>query len=114
MVVSLVVFLPRPAPLHWFWIAAVAGLQALRLWVLASLGPYWTTRILTLPDAPLVRRGPYRFLRHPNYIVVVGEIVCLPLAFGEIWVAVVFSVLNAGMLAWRIAVEDEALAARRR
>lgn len=111
--VSLVVFLPRPPSLHWGWLGVFIVLQALRIWVLASLGPYWTTRILTLPDAPLVRKGPYRFLRHPNYVIVVCEIATLPLAFGEVGVAIAFSILNAAMLAWRITVEDRALALRR-
>jgi methyltransferase len=110
---SLVVFLPKPALLHWSWLVVFIVLQAFRIWVLASIGRYWTTRILTLPDAPLVRRGPYRFLRHPNYLVVVGEIAVLPLAFGEVGVAIVFSILNGLMLAWRISVEDRALALRR-
>ena len=70
-------------------------LQGLRVWVLATLGPYWTTRIITKPGAPLVRRGPYRYVRHPNYLIVAGEIAVLPLVFGEIAVAVVFTVLNA-------------------
>ncbi|HEY1613852.1 MAG TPA: isoprenylcysteine carboxylmethyltransferase family protein [Rhizomicrobium sp.] len=111
--VSLVVFLPRDFVLHPVWIAIFAVLQVLRIWILVSLGPYWTTRILTLDDAPLVRTGPYRFLRHPNYVVVVGEIATLPLAFGEIVVAIVFSILNAGVLALRIAAEERALSARR-
>ncbi|HEY6578307.1 MAG TPA: isoprenylcysteine carboxylmethyltransferase family protein, partial [Rhizomicrobium sp.] len=85
----------------------------LRLWVLASLGSYWTTRILTLRDAPLVRRGPYRFLRHPNYVIVIGEIASLPLAFGEPGVAIVFSILNAAILWWRIAAEEKVLSVRR-
>jgi methyltransferase len=92
---------------------AFAVLQGLRLWVLMSLGRYWTTRVITLPDAPLVRRGPYRFLRHPNYLVVAAEIAVLPLAFGAWAVAAVFSALNAALLAWRISLEDHALAPRR-
>jgi isoprenylcysteine carboxyl methyltransferase (ICMT) family protein YpbQ len=71
-----------------------------------------TRRIITLESAPLVRSGPYRFVRHPNYLVVAGEIATLPLAFGEVEVAIVFTVLNAAMLAWRIRQEDTALAAR--
>ncbi len=63
-------------------LALFAILQGCRLWVLMSLGRYWTTRIITLPAAPLVRRGPYRYLRHPNYLVVAAEIAVLPLAFG--------------------------------
>ena len=65
--------------------------RRLRVWVIASLGPYWTTRIISLPGAPLVKRGPYRFVRHPNYLVVAGEIVVLPLVFGEIAVAIIFT-----------------------
>ena len=92
------------------WIAAFAVLQVLRIWIIASLGPRWTTRILVLPGAPLVTRGPYRLLRHPNYVVVVAEIAVLPLAFGLVWYALVFSVLNAAVLAVRIKAENEALA----
>ncbi len=88
-------------------------LQGFRAWVLLSLGRYWTTRVITVPGAPLVRRGPYRFLRHPNYLVVAAEIAVLPLAFGAWVVAVVFSGLNTALLAWRIFVEDQALAPRR-
>lgn len=85
-------------------------LQVLRVWVIASLGRRWTTRVLVLPGRPLVRTGPYRWLRHPNYAVVAGEIAVLPLAFGLVWYAVVFSALNAAILAIRIKVENEAIA----
>jgi methyltransferase len=88
-------------------------LQALRVWVLATMGRYWTTRIITIPDAPLVNRGPYRFVRHPNYLIVVGEIALLPLVFGQIANAIVFSSLNATLLAWRVRVEETALRPRR-
>jgi methyltransferase len=109
----LLFLVPADAPLSWFWLAVFLMLQALRLWVVASLGPYWTTRIITLPAAPLVRRGPYRFLRHPNYVVVAAEIAVLPLVFGAWGIALVFSLLNAAMLAWRIRTEERALASRR-
>jgi methyltransferase len=96
------------------WLLALfALLQLGRLWVIASLGRFWTTRIITLPAAALIRAGPYRFLRHPNYVVVVGEIAVLPLAFGMIWQALIFSVLNGLLLAHRIRVEAIALAPRR-
>jgi methyltransferase len=87
-------------------------LQAARVWVLATLGGRWTTRIIVTPGAPLVRRGPYRFVDHPNYLVVVGEIAILPLAFGLVEVAVIFSVLNGLILALRIRAEDAALGRR--
>jgi len=109
-----IVLLLRPdATIHWTPLAFFFVLQLARLWVIASLGPYWTTRIITLEGAPLVRSGPYRFVRHPNYLVVAGEIAMLPLAFGEPVVAAAFSVLNACMLAWRICQEDAALSGRR-
>ncbi|MES2097291.1 MAG: isoprenylcysteine carboxylmethyltransferase family protein [Pseudomonadota bacterium] len=84
-------------------------LQALRIWVLATLGRRWTTRIIVRPGAPLVTGGPFRFVRHPNYCVVVGEIAVLPLVFGLVWVAVVWSLLNAAMLRVRIRSESQAL-----
>jgi methyltransferase len=87
-----------------------AGLQGLRIWILASLGRRWTTRVLVMPGQPLVRTGPYRWLRHPNYAVVAAEIAILPLAFGLVWYALVFSALNAAVLGIRIKAEDEAIA----
>lgn len=84
-------------------------LQLMRLWVLATLGPRWTTRVIVTQDAPLVNKGPFRFLRHPNYAVVTAEIAVLPLAFGLIWIAALFTLLNAAMLYVRIGVENHAL-----
>lgn len=84
-------------------------LQLMRVWVLATLGPRWTTRIIVIPNAPLVNKGPFRFLRHPNYTVVTAEIAVLPLAFGLIWIAVLFTLLNAAMLYVRIRAENRAL-----
>jgi methyltransferase len=94
---------------HWPLIAIFALLQAARLWVLATLGPRWTTRIIILPGAPLVIGGPFRFLSHPNYTVVVAEIAILPLAFGLCQVALLFSLLNAAVLTIRIRAENRAL-----
>ena len=111
--VSLALFGDSQAPIEWPFLAIFAGLQVARVWVLASLGRFWTTRVITVAGAPLVRRGPYRFMRHPNYAVVVGEIAVLPLVFGAWEIAVVFSALSAAILRHRIAVENAALAARR-
>ncbi len=86
------------------------ALQGLRLWTLAALGRSWTTRIIVRPGSALVRHGPYRLVRHPNYAVVVGEIAVLPLAFGLGWYALVFSVLNAIVLSIRVRAENTALA----
>ena len=96
--------------INWVALAIFAAMQPLRLWVLMTLGERWSTRILILPGAPLVQAGPYKYVRHPNYMVVIVEIAALPIAFGEWGVAFVFTVLNAMLLAWRIKVEEEALA----
>jgi methyltransferase len=90
-------------------IAVFFVLQGLRVWVLATLGSRWTTRIVVLPGERLVERGPYRYLAHPNYCVVAGEILVLPLAFGLVWYGVVFSVLNLALLWVRIGAENKAL-----
>ncbi|HEY9548211.1 MAG TPA: isoprenylcysteine carboxylmethyltransferase family protein [Kiloniellaceae bacterium] len=110
---SLALFVPADQPPNWLLLGVFAALQAVRLWVLASLGRFWTTRVITLPGAPLVRRGPYRWFRHPNYLVVAGEILVLPLAFGAWEIAVVFSLANAAVLALRIRCEERALSPRR-
>ena len=91
------------------WLVVFAVLQAGRLWVLATLGERWTTRIIVLPGEPLVRRGPYRLMPHPNYAVVVGEILVLPLALGLPVYGLIFSVLNAAVLFVRIRAESRAL-----
>jgi len=110
---SLLVCVPWNTPPNWLWLGLLIALQAMRLWVILSLGPYWTTRVVTLAGAPLVRRGPYRFLRHPNYAVVMAEIAALPLAFGAYAIALAFSLANLALITWRVRVEDRALAARR-
>lgn len=103
----------------WWWapgreidsplLLAFALLQLGRLWVIATLGARWTTRIIVLPDAPLVRNGPYRFVSHPNYMIVIAEIALLPLVFGLWPIALVFTLLNAAVLAIRIREENRAL-----
>ncbi len=108
-IVAMAAFIPWTTPPHMGLIAVFLLLQAGRIWVMASLGQYWTTRIITVPGAPLVRKGPFRFVRHPNYLVVIGEIAVLPLAFGAWEIAAVFSLLNLSLLLHRIRVEDEAL-----
>lgn len=94
------------APVHWPLIALYAALQAGRVWTLATLGRFWTTRILVLPGTRPVRRGPYRWVRHPNYLIVALEIPVLPLAFGAWWTAVLFGLANIAVLAYRIHIED--------
>lgn len=92
------------------WLGAFVVLQLLRVWVLVTLGPRWTTRIIVVPGEQLVRQGPYRFLSHPNYCVVAGEMIVLPMVFGLFWYGVAFSLLNAAVLAIRITAENRALA----
>ncbi|MCX5514815.1 hypothetical protein C3941_10690 [Kaistia algarum] len=109
------ILLARPTEnVPWLLLAIFAVLQMLRIWIIASLGPYWTTRIVTLPDAPLQRRGPYRWLEHPNYLLVAAEIPVLPLILNLPVVALLFGLLNAALLTYRIHVEDRALKPRRR
>jgi methyltransferase len=88
-------------------------LQGFRIWVLRTLGSRWTTRIIILPEQPLVATGPYRLLSHPNYAVVIGEIAVLPLVLDLPLLAVLFTILNAAVLAVRIRAETRALAASR-
>lgn len=92
------------------WLAAFFLLQAGRVWVIASLGRRWTTRVIVLPGAAPVAHGPYRWLRHPNYAVVAVEIAVVPLAVGLPLFALTFSAANAVLLAHRIRVEHRALA----
>jgi methyltransferase len=96
-------------PIRWPWLAVFVVLQGLRIWVIRTLGVRWSTRIIVLPGEPLVRTGPYRFVPHPNYLIVLGEVAALPLAFGLTNFALVFSLLNAAMLFVRIRVERKAL-----
>jgi methyltransferase len=110
---SLAVFVPAETVPNWPLIGLFALLQLGRIWVIVSLGRYWTTRIITLPTAPLVRAGPFRYLRHPNYLLVAAEIAVLPLAFGAVSVAATFSALNLALLARRIRIEERVLAPRR-
>lgn len=97
----------RPVSVPWLGVFLV--LQGMRVWVLSSLGPRWTTRVIILPGAPLVSHGPYRYFSHPNYMVVIGEIAVLPLCLGLPWYALIFSVANGLVLTIRIRAENAAL-----
>lgn len=99
-------------PVDWRFLAVFALLQALRVSTIVSLGERWTTRII-VDDAPLVRTGLYRWLRHPNYWVVVAEIFVAPMVLGLPWIAIGFCVPNAVMIAIRMRAEDRALASKR-
>jgi len=95
-----------------FWLTPFILLQILRGWILATLGRRWTTRVIILNE-PLVTRGPFSYLRHPNYTLVAAEVIVIPMVLGLVYVAAIFTVLNAAMLWVRIGVEDKALAAMR-
>ena len=92
------------------FVVVFAVLQAARFWVMSTLGRRWTTRIIIVPGAAPVTTGPFRFVRHPNYLVVALEIPCVSLALGLVWHAALFSVLNVAMLFWRIRAENRAFA----
>jgi methyltransferase len=102
--------LPQP---DWLLFGLFVLLELARLWVVATLGRFWTTRIITVPGAPLVRNGPYKWVRHPNYLIVALEVPLLLYAFNAPALAVLFGATNILLLAYRIRVEEDALRARR-
>ena len=91
------------------WLGLLAAAQALRLWTIRSLGRCWNTRIIVVPGEKLVAQGPYRFIRHPNYLVVIIEMFTIPTLCGAYITAVIFSLANALILARRIPEEEQAL-----
>jgi methyltransferase len=101
--------IPAATSPNWSLLALFIALQAARIWVIVSLGARWTTRLIVLPGAPLVARGPYRWLRHPNYMIVGAEVAILPLAFAAVAIAAAFSACNVVLLARRIRLEEAAL-----
>ncbi len=111
--ICLLVFVPGDSFIDPILLGVFVLLQLGRVWVLTSLGRYWTTRIITVPGAPLIRRGPFRFVRHPNYLIVEAEIIIVPMIAGAWELAVIFGLTNAAVLALRIRVEERALSGRR-
>jgi methyltransferase len=109
---AILMALGREPAIHVVPLVLFGVLQVLRAWIIRTLGPFWTTRVITIPGEPLIKTGPYRFVRHPNYLVVIGEMALLPLVFGQVWNAVIFSILNLALIGWRIRVENAALAPR--
>jgi methyltransferase len=107
---TMFVLTPPDPPPNWPLLAAFVALQSLRIWVIASLGEYWTTRVIVVPGAAPVASGPFRFLRHPNYLIVACEVPLLPLALGLPLVALVFGLLNVALLVYRVRVEEAARA----
>lgn len=104
--------IPADAPVYWPVLVAYLVVQAGRVWVVATLGRHWTFKVIDTPTAPLVRAGPYRWCKHPNYVVVVLEVALLPLTFGAWEIAALFSVANGAVLAWRLRAENASIARR--
>lgn len=105
-----VLFFNRPLSPFWGWLLAIFLLmQVLRVWCLSSLGKFWNTKILILPGANVQKKGPYRWVRHPNYVIVTTELIVLPLLFSAYYTAVLFLLLNLWMLSVRIPAEERAL-----
>lgn len=107
--IAITVVTPPSAPPRFLLFVAFLLLEVGRLWVMVSLGRLWTTRIITLPSHPIIKTGPYRFLRHPNYLIVAGEIAILPLMFDDWKIAVIWSLMNGLLLARRIRQENRAI-----
>jgi methyltransferase len=112
-IASLALLIPTNAPIHWGPLLAFLLLQPVRYLIIGTLGQFWTHRIITLPDAPMVKTGPYRLLRHPNYAVTLAETLFLPLAFGQVALGVIFTTIWGAVLFYKIQLEDQALSTRR-
>jgi methyltransferase len=112
-VASLFLLISPNANVSWPLLMLFLLVQVVRYWVIGSLGRYWTHRIITLDNAPVVRRGPYKFIRHPNYVITLIETMLLPLAFGAWGLALIMTAIWAAVLHYKIMLEDDALAKRR-
>ena len=112
-IAAIACLVPPSASISLVGLAAFLALQPVRYWIIASLGRYWTHRIITLPSAPLISRGPFRFLRHPNYVVTMLETFLLPVAFGAWPLAIIMTAVWGAVLRYKVVLEDAALAARR-
>ncbi len=108
-ILALAFLVPTETPPAPHFLVPFLLVQVIRYWVIGSLGARWTTRIIVVPGAPLVKHGPYRWLRHPNYWVVTAEIALLPLVFGAWEIALGFSAVNAVILLHRVRIEERAL-----
>jgi methyltransferase len=108
-------FLVSPdAPVLWPLIGIFLVLQGARYWVIGVLGPYWTHRIITLDEAPVIEAGPYRYMKHPNYAITVAETLVLPSAFSALALALIMTAIWVTVLNYKIHLENAALATRKR
>jgi Uncharacterized protein conserved in bacteria len=108
-IVSLFIFIPHHVQPNLIFLTLFIILQFLRLWVLISLGKYWTTRIIRVKDTKLVTKGPYKYFKHPNYIIVFFEILILPLVFNSLIISIIFTFFNSLLLFYRIKLENKVL-----
>ncbi len=111
-IAAIALLIPPSAAVIWPLASAFLALQIARYWVIGSLGRYWTHRIITLPGAPVVRSGPYGLVRHPNYVVTIAETALLPLVFGQVAIAAIFTAIWIAVIRAKISLEDAALAGR--
>jgi methyltransferase len=112
-IAALFLLISPSAPILWPLLGLYLLLQGARYWIIFALGRYWTHRIITLDKAPIVRTGPYRFVRHPNYAVTIAETFLLPLVFADAAVAVIFGCVWSAVIYYKVLLEDAALAERR-
>ena len=112
-IASLAFLVPPKAPIHIIALIGFLALQPVRYWVIGSLGRYWAHRIISLPTAPVVAQGPYRFMRHPNYALAIAETFLLPLAFGQLALAIIFTAIWSSVLSYKSILEEQALTTRR-
>jgi len=112
-IAAIFLLIPASAPVIWPLAGLYLLLQIVRYWIIATLGRYWTHRIITLKESPVVRAGPYRFLRHPNYVVTIAETFLMPLVFADAALAVIFGCVWSAVVYYKIILEDAALTERR-
>lgn len=112
-IAAIFLLIPVPAPISMPLLGVYLLLQIARYWVIGTLGPYWTHRIFTLPSAPIVRRGPYKWLRHPNYAVTIAETLLLPGVFGAWALGLIMTTVWIAVIRYKIGLEDAVLAERR-
>ena len=112
-IAGIFLLIPPDAPVYWPLLVLYLALQVIRYWVIATLGRYWTHRIITLDGAPVVTSGPYKVTRHPNYAVTLAETLLLPLVFGAWQFALIMAAIWAAVLHYKILLEDAAIADRR-
>lgn len=105
------IFAQKPLNEYWIGLFIIFLItQAGRVWVITSLGRYWNTKIIVLPEADVIVKGPYKYIKHPNYFIVTVELIVIPLMFNAYWTLFIFALLNQFILSIRIPIEEKALA----